>query len=39
MKYPSRVGKCLQSRDKGAEGSPYKLVITVCINGAKGLAG
>lgn len=39
MKYSSRVGKCLQSRDKGAKGLPYKLVITVCFNGAKGLVG
>lgn len=39
MKFPSRLGKCFQSRDKGAEGLPYKLVITAWLNGAKGLFG
>lgn len=39
MKFPSGLGKCFQSLDKGAEGLPYKLVITACLNGAKGLFG
>lgn len=37
MKFPSTTGKCIQSRDKRAEGLPYKLVITACLNEAKGL--
>lgn len=39
MKFPSRLGKCFQRRDKRAEGLPYKLVITAYLKGAKGLFG